>query len=57
MNGSKLELTVLPFCGGGGAARNGVLFDDLGGAGLGGGALLFLGGSAGVGLSDRNASA
>lgn len=43
--------------GGSGAARNGVLLgaeDLLGGAGLGGGALLFLGGNAGVGLSERN---
>lgn len=39
--------------GGAGAARRGVvLLACFGGAGLGGGALLFFGGSAGVGLSD-----
>lgn len=59
LNGSKLDPKPAcdwSFTGGGGAARSGVLLVDLGGAGLGGGALLFLGGSAGVGLSDRKAS-
>ena len=61
LNGSKLELNPewvadWSFTGGGGAARNGVLLHDLGGAGLGGGGLLFFGGRAGVGLSDRKAS-
>lgn len=62
LNGSKLAelnaLTVdcLSLLGGGGAALNGVLFVDLGGAGLGGAALLFFGGNAGVGLSVLKAS-
>lgn len=42
--------------GGAGAALNGALFPCFGGAGLGGGALLFFGGRAGVGLSDRGNS-
>ena len=64
LNGSKLELNddwVAPdwsLTGGGGAARDGVLLValDFDGAGGLGGGLLFFGGSAGVGLSDRNAS-
>ena len=61
-NGSKLSS---PLPGGGGAALRGVLLppaagaapvEAFGGAGRGGGGLLFLGGSAGVGLSVLNGS-
>ncbi len=61
LNGSKgawlepnasSELDAIGGAGGAGAARNGALFACFGGAGRGGGALLFFGGSAGVGLSD-----
>lgn len=59
LNGSKFVslnaaawFDAASLLGGGGAALKGVLLVDLGGAGLGGGALLFFGGKAGVGLSD-----
>ena len=52
-NGSFLNASVaLEWVGGAGAALRGVLLACLGGAGRGGGALLFFGGNAGVGLSD-----
>ena len=51
--GSLLNVSdELEWVGGAGAARRGVLLECFGGAGLGGGALFFFGGKAGVGLSD-----